>query len=75
MNTWGITFSQKEYFVYLALVVLLIPLALATLRLQKKFRREWNFPLSPRFRGLKTALFFVGIVVLWIAMIGPQWGQ
>ncbi len=79
----GLTFSQKQNFIYFALIAILPPLFLTTAKLRKQFKKKWgasqNSPsqafTSPRLRWLKTVFYFVGVFLSWIALLGPQWGQ
>ncbi len=64
------------FFVYAAVVILLM---FRSSRLRRKLTQQLKWIPSgshaPKFRGLKNALYVLGLVFTIIAAMGPQWGE
>jgi Ca-activated chloride channel family protein len=79
----SIGWSQKHNMALIAVILVLIPLFFATSRLRKKFLETWarpktkslNHELATPIRKYKVILYFAGLLLVWVASLGPQWGQ
>lgn len=80
MNLMGINFVNPEYQIWGLAILGLILVLLHTSRWRHQVLSKLGFKAGiaftrPKFRKLKNFLYVFGIFMLWLALMGPQWGQ
>jgi Ca-activated chloride channel family protein len=80
MNFLGVHFVNSEYLVWGAAILFVAALMMRTKvwrshLIQKLGFREGEAFAAPRYRPLKNLLYLGGLALLWVALLGPQWGQ
>lgn len=81
----GIFLSQSQNFGFLILIGIVFLLIWNTSRFRQKMLRAWGLDakkletneafLAPKNRKIKTTLYAFGILFVFFAALGPQWGE
>jgi Ca-activated chloride channel homolog len=80
MTFLGIHFANPQYLVWGFAAVLLVIAFLRTKLWRNEVLTRLGFRAgqafsAPVLRPLKTGMFLAGFLFIWLALLGPQWGQ